>query len=863
MSNQPVNPMVDPVDSVEPPPVGSVGPPPVGSFVPPPKRSGRSLKPVKTTRNMNPSSGNTMKYVDKDFLDHTEGIVVKKGVSTRSSIKTGDLGSAVDDMDIVNEVVVEKGDKNVSVHSGEDTEMFWGSNGDGDKGSSTSLGVKDVKENMNIDEAKGVSDTSVKSKKVNVVKNIVRNLDKGGQNLASDKSSPMPVPFAENPVFNPKVNNGSKPRSPPKVSFSEEKRPGMFKVDTVDANKGIKSVSNFEVGEGSGVKDEQMKDSNGSNEKKFSFANVVTGEKGIGNNKLRYIDGMVNSKGKKVVDMDPVVVEGSSKWSRTLIGHFVGFQMPHRELLGNLRRMWRQFHFKDVMMNNSGLYFCNFDSIDGMQAVVESGPWLVDNKPFYVQKWEPGICMSKPELTKVSVWAKIFNVPLEAWNVEGISRIASRIGAPIIMDRITTEMCEKTYGRASFARVMVEVDSSKDLVYEVEIYYKSLERSMILEVEYPWKPPVCEHCKVFGHTIKSCQAKVGEVASNVTNAARVTRNINVDNMNGDGWRDVVNRRGGYSRGGFSNAGRGSFGGGRGNAGSNGGRGSGVARQYVPATKNAQPSVSVKQVVQETKVEKVNPVNEAKKKEEVSSAKKPSLNGNPKSNSVIKEVATGNRFKALGVDETNKENEKWKKFCMRIDILCNEGFVISKEEKSKWSAREMEYFLSKENSMKVDANSQDSILKSKIESLQDRIVAANDGLHENATRIAKKRIVDECGGKENNVAYTKFYEQAIKKETDKVNMMEWERDKLKVDLFVYLGTPLTDEVKATWSEDMLEYYNDALENIYNDRINGHYNDVEGVSNATAEFVSKDEVSNIHDVTMAEMQGGVAADSSSFQ
>ncbi|GKF04980.1 hypothetical protein Tco_0035648 [Tanacetum coccineum] len=44
------------------------------------------------------------------------------------------------------------------------------------------------------------------------------------------------------------------------------------------------------------------------------------------------------------------------------------------------------------------------------------------------------------------------------------------------MDRITTAMCEKSYGRASFARVLVEVNSVKGLVDEVEVWYRSLNR---------------------------------------------------------------------------------------------------------------------------------------------------------------------------------------------------------------------------------------------------------------------------------------------------------------------------------------------------------------------------------------------------
>ncbi|GKE03475.1 zinc knuckle CX2CX4HX4C containing protein [Tanacetum coccineum] len=63
------------------------------------------------------------------------------------------------------------------------------------------------------------------------------------------------------------------------------------------------------------------------------------------------------------------------------------------------------------------------------------------------------------------------NVPLEAWNTHGISRLASSLGNPITMDRITASMCEKAYGRASFARVLVEVDATKELADSIEVCY--------------------------------------------------------------------------------------------------------------------------------------------------------------------------------------------------------------------------------------------------------------------------------------------------------------------------------------------------------------------------------------------------------
>ncbi|PWA50317.1 zinc knuckle CX2CX4HX4C [Artemisia annua] len=119
--------------------------------------------------------------------------------------------------------------------------------------------------------------------------------------------------------------------------------------------------------------------------------------------------------------------------------------------------------------------------------------------------------------------------------------IASRIGTPILMDRITTSMCENAFGRATFARVLVEVDAAKRLPGCIEVCYKSLGRSMSLGVEYAWSPPVCSHCKGFGHSFEACTkreltevevAKMNEI--NAQNAQKTNSEMNAN----DTWRIV-------------------------------------------------------------------------------------------------------------------------------------------------------------------------------------------------------------------------------------------------------------------------------------------------------------------------------------
>nr|GEW39763.1 ATPase, F1/V1/A1 complex, alpha/beta subunit, zinc knuckle CX2CX4HX4C [Tanacetum cinerariifolium] len=173
----------------------------------------------------------------------------------------------------------------------------------------------------------------------------------------------------------------------------------------------------------------------------------------------------------------------------------------------------------------------------GMQFLLENGSWLMDGKLFFIQKWEARMYMQKPEPSKVPLWVRIMNIPLEAWNSKGIIGIASYIGNLVIMNRITTSMCEKSYGGARFARVLTEVEAELGLVDVIKVFYKSLGKFMKLRVEYPWKPPLCSHCKVFGHGYDRCS---NMVLSKVEKKQR-------DEMSGQRKeRGVGNRNGGMS-----------------------------------------------------------------------------------------------------------------------------------------------------------------------------------------------------------------------------------------------------------------------------------------------------------------------------
>ncbi|PWA38380.1 hypothetical protein CTI12_AA581960 [Artemisia annua] len=361
-----------------------------------------------------------------------------------------------------------------------------------------------------------------------------------------------------------------------------------------------------------------------------------------------------------------------------------------------------------------------------------------------------------------------------------LNRIASGVGTPIIMDKVTASMCEKAYGRASFARVLIEVDASKGIVDSVEVWYKQLGRSMALKVEYAWLPPVCNHCGVFGHSFKGCNNKVlTEEEKSERAGLNGQKNIknDGDNRANDGWQTAYNRRsygsttmpdkaqpsptkpndgagtsqnnvhptsnnymgtnshtgvnggrGGvyFGRGGYNVRGRGGMNGrggmyGRGNY---GGSNLNNEKKYV----HINASEKGKNVVSE----------------ELTNLKKDSDKVKGKETQVKhiaqKNFTTKNRFEALADDGKEDEQNELIGIKINIDVACEMGIDISNEERSKWPKELQEYYVQKCSIM----GKQEKVvkLKEKIVELESNISSRCKSIEAKATEEANDRVTEE-------------------------------------------------------------------------------------------------------------------------
>lgn len=54
----------------------------------------------------------------------------------------------------------------------------------------------------------------------------------------------------------------------------------------------------------------------------------------------------------------------------------------------------------------------------------------------------------------------------------------------------------------SYARLCVEIDVQSDFPSQIDVLVGNVR--IKIPVEKGWRPPICSHCIVFGHTIEKC-----------------------------------------------------------------------------------------------------------------------------------------------------------------------------------------------------------------------------------------------------------------------------------------------------------------------------------------------------------------------
>ncbi|GKD21175.1 zinc knuckle CX2CX4HX4C containing protein [Tanacetum coccineum] len=114
-----------------------------------------------------------------------------------------------------------------------------------------------------------------------------------------------------------------------------------------------------------------------------------------------------------------VIEKVGARLEHTLYGYFIGKRLAFPVVEYYARNNWGKHELKRVMMNTKGFFFFKFESKVGLEAVLESGPWMIRNTPIILKKWSMSTSLLKEELTRIPIWVKLHDVPLQVFDDGG------------------------------------------------------------------------------------------------------------------------------------------------------------------------------------------------------------------------------------------------------------------------------------------------------------------------------------------------------------------------------------------------------------------------------------------------------------
>nr|GME15749.1 DUF4283 domain-containing protein [Ipomoea batatas] len=178
-----------------------------------------------------------------------------------------------------------------------------------------------------------------------------------------------------------------------------------------------------------------------------------------------------------------------------LMGRFAG-RFPGMRHVIQMVRSWKMECTAEYESNEHVRF--RFKREEDRQTIYEGGPFHLFGKRLFLENMKEDYVLGAKAFCCLPVWVRLPMLPTKCWNQKALSRIASKLGKPMFMDKFTYEQQKR-----DFARILVDMDCSIQPVETVS--FKMPDGAL-------WKqhlifenlPPYCSRCGSEIHLTASC-----------------------------------------------------------------------------------------------------------------------------------------------------------------------------------------------------------------------------------------------------------------------------------------------------------------------------------------------------------------------
>lgn len=183
-----------------------------------------------------------------------------------------------------------------------------------------------------------------------------------------------------------------------------------------------------------------------------------------------------------------------SRWKDALIIKLIDHTMGYTYLVRRLISLWHITARMNVIDVGSGAYVVRFANAAERERALYDGPWVIAYHYLAVTHWFHNFDLETYSVTRLVIWVRFPNMPMEYYDPVWLLGIGKKIGTPLRVD-VSTASAD----RGRYARICVEIDLSKPLFSKFRL------RKKVKRVEYEGINVICFGCGRYGHRKEHCQ----------------------------------------------------------------------------------------------------------------------------------------------------------------------------------------------------------------------------------------------------------------------------------------------------------------------------------------------------------------------
>lgn len=212
-------------------------------------------------------------------------------------------------------------------------------------------------------------------------------------------------------------------------------------------------------------------------------------------NSLKWEDSFpLPSESPNVINFSKEDLESLRKpWQLTLMGKCLGINIRSSFMIQRIKAMWRpKGHIETIDIGRIVFLFC-FSKLDDLETTLFGGPWFILDHELMLTTCKPNFRPSMNLFSKLIVWNRFPELPVEYFNKEALFNIAKVVGKPIRVNYVTNSV-----SKGQYARVCVEINLCEKLTTSVWV------GSEWQQTQYENLHYLCFSCGKIAHLSDTC-----------------------------------------------------------------------------------------------------------------------------------------------------------------------------------------------------------------------------------------------------------------------------------------------------------------------------------------------------------------------